>query len=449
LNSLDPEVAERPQDLLISGAAGNAAAGWDSFHSIVAALKQLQGDETLVVESGKPAGVSRTSVLSPRVLVTRATGSEVGGDWLYAGTQSALPVLYELYAAAAQRHFDGTLAGKLVIGGGMGGAGGAQPLAAALNGAAFLGIDADAERIKRRVKTGYCEVLVNSLDEALRMLKNAVRRRAAVSIGLIGNCAAVFPELAHRGVVPDLLTDYTPTQEPFEGYVPLGLKPESVSGVRDADASALRQQVLESLAIQLRGVQELQKLGAHVLGTGVPHSFLNARDYLRPLAEEGRRLSTWLALSGEPGDIARADRVALEMFSDDQRLSRWLTLAGKYVRFQGLPARVAWLPERDLSNFGSALNGLVARGEITGPILIGFGSPLPERALDAPMRSAEMPGKDLPSVESGACWVSLRDGADQEDPRQVRAQAIVADGSADAGERIARWLANRPDPKTA
>jgi urocanate hydratase len=439
LNSLDPEVAERPQDLVISGAAGKAAAGWDSFRSIVASLKQLEGDESLVVESGKPAGISRTSVTSPRVLLTRAAGSEAGGGWLYAGTQSALPVLYELYAAAARRHFDGTLAGKLVIAGGLGGAGGAQPLAAALNGAAFLGIDADPERIKRRLKAGYCEVLVNRLDEALRMLKNAVRRRSAVSIGLTGNCAAVFPELAHRGVVPDLLTDCTPTEEPFDTYVPLGLTPESASALRHADAAAFRQRTRDSLVIHFRGLQELQKLGARVL---------NPRDYLQPLAEEKLRLSTWLTLSGEPGDIACADRLALELFAADERLTRWIALARKYVRFQGLPARVAWLGERQMAAFSSALNGLVARGQIAGPVLVGFGFPFPEQAPGVSMPSAGTIGKDLPSAESGACWVSLRDGAGQGDLRQARAQAIVADGSADAGERIARWLPAGADPMT-
>jgi len=474
LNSVDPEVAERPQNLVICGAAGKAAADWDSFRSIVSSLRQLEGDESLVVESGKPAGVFRTKALSPRVLVTRGAGSEVFGEWLYAGTQSALPVLYELYVAAARRHFDGTLAGKLVIGGGMGGAGGAQPLAATLNGGAFLGIDADAERIKRRVKTGYCEVMVNSLDEALRILKNAVRQRAAVSIGLIGNCADVFPELARRGVVPDLLTDHTPAEAPFGGYIPLGLKPEPIADVRHADAGAFRQRVLESIAIHLRGMRELERLGARVINgkdditgrnemaegndvavavrqpdTGDTHSFLNSRDYLRPLLDEGRRLSTWLALSGEPGDIARTDRLAREMFPDDERLHRWVTLASKYVRFQGLPARVAWLRERELGRFGLALNDLVARGEINAPVLLGCGFSFLESRRDAPSQTAETLLKALPATESGACWVSIRGGAGPGNLRRFTAQAIVADGTPDAGERIARWLANSADQESA
>ena len=474
LNSLDPEVAERPQDLVICGAAGKATANWKSFRSIVASLRQLAGDESLIVESGQPAGVFRTNRLSPRVLLTRAAGNEVCGDWLYAGTQSALPVLYELYAAAARRHFDGTLAGKLVIGGGLGGAGGAQPLAAMLNGAAFLGIDADAERIKRRVKTGYCEVMVNHLDEALRILKNAVRQRAAVSAGLIGNCADVFPELARHGVVPDLLTDYTPAEAPFNGYVPLGFTPDSAADARHADADAFRQRVLESAGIHLRGMRELERLGARVItwrddialrinmaegrdvavaagqpSAGDTHSFLNSRDYLRPLADEGRRLITCLALSGEPGDIARADRLALEAFSGDERVTRWIALASKYVRFQGLPARVAWLRDRELGTFGLALNDLVARGEIKGPILLGCRFALPESSRDAPIRDGKALLEDMSSTESGACWVWFGGGAGPGELRQVTAQAFVADGTGDAGERIARWLTNGADPKTA
>ena len=468
LNSLDPEVAERPQELVICGAAGKAAADWDSLHSIVGALRQLEGDESLVVESGEPAGVFRTNPLSPRVLVTRAAGSEAFGDWLYAGAQSALPILYELYAAAARSHFDGTLAGKLVVGGGMSGAGGAQPLAATLNGGAFLGIDADAERIKRRVKTGYCEVMVNHLDEALRMLKNAVRQRKAASIGLIGNCADVFPELARRGVVPDLLTDHTPTEAPFDGYIPSGLDSEIAADAQHADAGAFHQRVLESIASHLRGLRDLEKLGARVIterkdlaegndpaaaarqpDTGDTHRFLNYRGYLRPLVDEGRRLSTWLALSGEPGDIARADRLALEMFLDDERLQRWVALASKYVRFQGLPARVAWLRQRELGRFGLALNDLVTRGEIDAPILLGCEFSLAGSGPDAPRQAAEAFLKALTSTESGTCWVSLRGGALPNSLRQSMPQAIVADGTADASERIARWLANGPGPKPA
>ena len=459
LNSLDPDVAERPQDLMICGAAGKAAADWDCFHSIVASLRQLEGDESLVVESGRPAGVFRTNTLSPRVVVTSTAGREGAGDWLYAGTQTALPGTYEFFGTVARKHFAGTLAGRLVIAGGMGGTGGAQPLAATLNGAAFLGIDPDAERIKRRVKTGYCEALVNDLDEALRILKNAVRKRAAASVGLIGNCADVIPELARRGVVPDLLTDQTPAHEPFDGYIPQGLTPEAAADLRNKDAGAYRQRALHSIASHVAGMRDLEKLGARVIvggngivgddrqhGSGVEHTFSNPGEYLRPLLEEGRRPTVWLALSGEPNDIARADRLALEMFSDDERLERWIALARKYIRFQGLPARVAWLRERDRSELALGLNDLVARGEITAAVLIGRGFPSPEPAGAAPSHRAPTPGgseaakallRALPGTTSGTCWVLIRGGNAAGDPRPHTAQAVVADGTTEARERMA------------
>lgn len=266
LNSLDPEVAERPQGLVISDTTGKAAADWDSFHSIVALLRQLESNETLAIASGKPAGVSHSTSHSPRVVAANAPGQEDFGDWLYVGAQTALPVVYELYGAGARRHFGGTLAGKLVVGGGLGGAGGPQPLAASLHGAAFLGIDSDAERIKRCVKTGYCEVMVNNLDEALRMLKNAVRQGKSASIGLIGNCAELFPELARRGVVPDLLTDYTPGS---------------------------------TGAAQAQGKRDLERLGTRVIDSAKAH------DLLLPLFDGGWQVTMWIALSGEPSDITR------------------------------------------------------------------------------------------------------------------------------------------------
>jgi urocanate hydratase len=400
LNSLDPEVAERPQELFISGAAGKAAADWESFHSIVASLRRVGGDESLRVESGRAAGVTRSTAHSPRVIATNAEGGEDFGNWLYAGTQSALPVLDELYGAAARRHFGGTLAGKLVVGGGMGGAGGAQPLAAALHGAAFLGVDADAERIKRRVKGGYCEVLVTSLDEALRMLKNAVRQRKSASVGLLGNCAELFPELARRGVVPDLLTDYTPATPPFGGYI-----------------LAASQSAQESAAAQLQGRRELEKLGTRVMDA------VKAQEYLQPLLGEGWRLTTWLALSGERGDIARLDRLTLERFPRDERIQRWLAITSKYIRFQGLPARVSWLKRRDLGEFARAVNDLVARGEISAPVLLGC-----HDTASAPIS------------EHGACWTWSSSAASaQTSLHAASAQAFVADGTADAAARLSRW----------
>jgi urocanate hydratase len=441
LNSLDQDVAERPQDLLICGAAGKAARDWDSFHSIVASLRQLEGDQSLVVAAGSPAGVSGTKALSPRVLVIDAVRDGLAGNWLYAGSQSALPAAYELLAAAARRHFSGTLAGRLVIAGGMGGAGGAQPLAATLNGAAFLGIDADAGRIKRRVKAGYCEALVNDLNEALRILKNAVRKRAPASVGLIGNCADVIPALARRGIVPDLFTDQTPAHAPFDGYIPQGLTPDGAAELRRKDPSAHRQRVLDSIASQLRGTQELDGLGSRIVASQAPH------EYLQPLLAEERRLTTWLALSGEPEDIVRADRLALELFPADERLQRWLGLASRHVRFQGLPARVAWLRERDRQELTLGLNDLVARREIAAPVLIGCEYSPPESIGTAPSQAAQTTGefnpataeallKVSPAAVGGACWVALHWKAAPDGQYLLAAQAIVADGTPEARNRI-------------
>jgi urocanate hydratase len=416
LNSLDPDVAERPQDLRIGGAAGRAAADWEAFRAIAESLRQLGNEESLMVKSGKPAGVFPTRADSPRVLAINGAEGEAFGDWLHAGTQNSLPVLSELYAAVARRHFHGTLYGEFVLGCGLGGFGGAQPLAGVLNGAAFLGIEADPERIKRRVKSGYCEVMVSDLNEALRIIKNAVRKGAPASVGLAGNCADVLPETAARGVVPSVVTDCTPSRSPFDGYV------------------ASDQQGPDSASNQLRGMRELQRLGSLVIGAG--DNFTKPRDYLQPMGAEGWRLATWMALSGEPDDVTRADRLALEMFSGDQRLTRSVELAAKYVRFQGLPARVAWMMQLQLSKLAVALNERVARGEMAAPILLGCRAPIAGSQTNPSTQFANVPAKDLLSMLSGSSWAWI----DWEDPPRPAAQAVVADGSPEAGERFARWF---------
>jgi urocanate hydratase len=434
LNCLDPDVAERPQDLKIGGAAGKAAADWDAFRAIAESLCQLGNEESLVVDSGRLAGAFAARPDSPRVLALSGAGAESFGDWLHAGTQGSLPLLSELYAAIARRHFHGTLYGEFVLGCGLGGFGGAQPLAAVLNGAAFLGIEADAEHVKRRVKSGYCEVMVSDFNEALRIIKNAVRKAAPASVGLLGNCADVLPEMAARGVVPSVITDCTPST-PSDGYV--------ASQLRRSDTEAPHQQALDSAAHQLRGLRELQRLGSLVIGAD--NDFAGLQDYLQPIREEGWQLATWMALSGEPEDIARADRLALEMFSDDQRLRRSVDLAAKYVRFQGLPARVVWMTQPQLSKFGRALNERVARGEMAAPILLGCRVPMPELKTDSPTQFTCIPVTNLLPILSGPSWALVMPG----DPRRPAAQSIVADGSAGAGERFRRWFAGAAGPATA
>src|ERR1700724_770198 len=407
MNNLDPEVAEKPDDLVVYGGTGKAARNWECFHAIVRSLKELAADETLLVQSGKPVGVFRTHDYAPRVLLCNSNlvghwnnwdrfneldraglmmyGQMTAGSWIYIGTQGILQGTYETFVSVAKKHFGGSLAGKLVVTGGMGGMGGAQPLAATLNGAAFLGIDVDPERIKRRVKTGYCDVMVNDLDEALRILKNAVRKREATSVGLVGNCADVIPELARRGVVPDLLTDQTSAHDPIGGYIPQGLDVAQADELRKSDPETYRKRSLESMAKHVEGMLALQKLGSIAFDYGnnirtfaFEQGVKNAYDFpgfvpanIRPLFCEGKGPFRWAALSGEASDIARADQLVLEMFPQNEHLARWIKLAQKRVKFQGLPSRICWLGYGERDKFGLALNDLVASGELKAPIVIG------------------------------------------------------------------------------
>src|SRR6202045_1700682 len=407
MNNLDPDVAERPDDLVVYGGTGRAARNWASYDAIVRTLTELREDETMLVQSGKPVGVMRTHEGAPRVLIANSNlvgdwatwpefrrldraglmmyGQMTAGSWIYIGTQGILQGTYETFAAAAQKHFSSDLSGKLVVTGGMGGMGGAQPLAATMNGAAFLGIDVDPERIKRRVKTGYCDVMVTSLDEALRILKNAVRKGEATSVGLVGNCADLIPELAKRGVVPDLLTDQTSAHDPIDGYVPNGMTLEAALELRKKSPEEYKKHSMAAMARHVRGMLDLQKLGAVKFDYGnnirtfaFEQGVKSAYDfpgfvpaYIRPLFCGGKGPFRWVALSGEASDIARTDQLVLEMFPHDEHLSRWIKLAQKRVRFQGLPARICWLGYGERDKFGLALNELVARGELKAPVVMG------------------------------------------------------------------------------
>src|SRR3974390_537179 len=377
LNNLDPDVGERPEDLVVYGGTGKAARNWKCFHAIVASLRELENDETLLVQSGKPVGIFRTHTYAPRVLIANSNlvghwsdwqhfdeldraglmmyGQMTAGSWIYIGTQGILQGTYETFAAAAPQHFGGTLSGKLVVTGGMGGRGGAEPLAATMNGAAFLGIDVDPERIKRRVKTGVCDVMVNSLDEALRILKNAVRTREATSVGLVGNCADLIPEFAKRGVVPDILTDQTSAHDPIGGYVPNGMTLQQAIELRAKDPQEYRKRSIAAMGRHVQGMLDLQKLGSVTFDYGnnirtfaFEAGGKNAYDfpgfvpaYIRPLFCEGKGPFRWAALSGEGSDIARTDQLVLEMFPQNEHLKRWITMAQKKVKFQGLPSRIS------------------------------------------------------------------------------------------------------------
>ncbi|HEV3254089.1 MAG TPA: urocanate hydratase [Candidatus Acidoferrales bacterium] len=492
MNNLDPEVAEKPEELIVYGGRGKAARNWECYHAIVAALRSLGNDETLLVQSGKPVGIFRTHAYAPRVLIANSNlvghwsdwkhfdeldraglmmyGQMTAGSWIYIGTQGILQGTYETFAAAGRKHFGGDLAGKLVASGGMGGMGGAQPLAATLNGAAFLGIEVDPERIKRRVKTGYCDVMVNDLDEALRILKNAVRKREAVSVGLIGNCADVVPEMARRGVVPDLLTDQTSAHDPLGGYIPQGVSAEEAAELRRSDPEGYQKRALESIARHVEGMLALQKLGAVTFDYGnnirtfaFQQGVKNAYDfpgfvpaYIRPLFCEGRGPFRWAALSGEPADIYRTDKLVLEMFPHDEVLSRWIQLAAKRIHFQGLPARICWLGYGERDKFGLALNELVARGELKAPIVIGRDH-LDCGSVASPYRETEKmkDGSDavadwallnaLLNTASGASWVSIHNGGGVGiGYAQHSGQVTVADGTKEMASRIERVLTNDP-----
>ncbi|HET9402755.1 MAG TPA: urocanate hydratase [Candidatus Acidoferrales bacterium] len=492
MNNLDPEVAERPQDLVVYGGTGKAARNWECFHAIVDSLRVLENDETLIVQSGKPVGVFRTHEYAPRVLIANSNlvghwsdwkhfgeleraglmmyGQMTAGSWIYIGTQGILQGTYETFAAAARKHFGGSLAGKLVASGGMGGMGGAQPLAATMNGGAFLGIDVDPERIKRRVRTGFCDMMVNDLDEALRILKNAVRKREAASVGLIGNCAELIPEMAKRGIVPDLLTDQTSAHDPLNGYIPAGVTVEQAADLRKKDPDGYRDRSLDSIAAHVRGMLELQKLGSVTFDYGnnirtfaFDRGVKDAYDfpgfvpaYIRPLFCEGRGPFRWVALSGEPSDIARTDQLVLEMFPHDEILSRWIALAQKRVRFQGLPARICWLGYGERDKFGLALNELVSKGELKGPIVMGRDH-LDCGSVASPFRETEKmrDGSDavadwaflnaLLNTASGASWVSIHNGGGVGiGYSQHAGQVTVADGSKEMALRIERVLTNDP-----
>jgi urocanate hydratase len=492
MNNLDEEVGERPQDLVVYGGTGKAARSWECFHAIVAALKALENDETLLVQSGKPVGIFQTHEYAPRVLIANSNlvghwsnwekfnelermglmmyGQMTAGSWIYIGSQGIIQGTFETFCAAAEKHLSGSLEGKLVVSGGMGGMGGAQPLAATMAGAAFLGIDVDSERIKKRLKTGYCDFMVNSLDEALRILKNAVRKKEAVSVGLVGNCADVVPELAARGVVPDLLTDQTSAHDPLNGYIPNGMTLEEALALRQRDPKAYQEKSLDAIARHVEGMLALQKMGAVTFDYGnnirtfaFQRGVKNAYDfpgfvpaYIRPLFCEGRGPFRWVALSGDPADIAVTDELVLEMFPGNRILSRWIDLARKRIKFQGLPARICWLGYGERAQFGLAINDLVKKGKIKAPIVMGRDH-LDAGSVASPFRETESmkDGSDavadwpllnaLLNTASGASWVSIHNGGGVGiGYSQHAGQVTVADGTDAMAKRIERVLTNDP-----
>jgi urocanate hydratase len=492
MNNLDEEVAERPRDLVIYGGTGRAARSWECYHAIVKSLQALHNDETLLVQSGKPVGVFQTHEYAPRVLIANANlvghwsnwekfneleraglmmyGQMTAGSWIYIGSQGIIQGTFETFSAAGEKHFGGELEGRLIVSGGMGGMGGAQPLAATMTGAAFLGVEVDPERIKKRLKTGYCDFMVNSLDEALRIIKNAVRKKENISVGLVGNCADVIPELAERGVVPDILTDQTSAHDPLNGYIPQGLTVEQAAELRQRDAKGYEERSLDSIARHVEGMLRLQKMGAVTFDYGnnirtfaFQQGVKNAYDfpgfvpaYIRPLFCEGRGPFRWVALSGEASDIHATDELVLELFPDNRILSRWIKLARERIKFQGLPARICWLGYGERAQFGLAMNELVRKGKLKAPIVIGRDH-LDTGSVASPFRETEgmKDGSDavadwpllnaLLNTASGASWVSIHNGGGVGiGYSQHAGQVTVADGTEAMARRIERVLTNDP-----
>ncbi len=492
MNNLDPEVAEAPDDLVVYGGTGRAARSWDAFDAIVRTLRDLADDETLLVQSGKPVGVFRTHAEAPRVLIANANlvgnwatwehfrelerrglimfGQMTAGSWIYIGTQGILQGTYETFGALARKHFGASLRGNWVLTGGMGGMGGAQPLAATMNEGAILCVEVDAERIERRIATRYCDRMTHDLDEALEWVRGAARSGRAVSVGLVGNCAEVLPELVARGVTPDVVTDQTSAHDPLGGYLPAGLSLAEAAHLREADPEEYQRRSLSSMRAHCAAIVAMQEAGAVAFDygnnlrgfareAGLKNAFAYpgfVPAYIRDLFCEGKGPFRWAALSGDPADIHRIDDLVLEMFSGDEHLCRWIRLAREEVAFQGLPARICWLGQGERARFGCAINDLVASGEVSAPVVIGrdhldTGSVAsPNRETEA-MRDGSDAIADWPilnallNTASGASWVSFHHGGGVGIGYSLHAgQVVVADGTPGMRARIERVLTNDP-----
>jgi urocanate hydratase len=492
MNNLDPEVAERPQDLVVYGGSGKAARSPEAFHAIVDALRALEGDETLLVQSGKPVGVFRTHEGAPRVLISNSMlvpawanwdefhrledlgltmyGQMTAGSWIYIGTQGILQGTFETLAELAARSFGGSLAGRVVLTAGLGGMGGAQPLAVTMNDGIALCVEVDPARIRRRLDKRYLDRSTEDLDEALSWVEDARARNDAVSIGLLGNAAEVLPELAARGFAPDVVTDQTSAHDLLDGYVPAGMTLDEAAALRREDADTYQKRALESVGAHVDAWLELQERGAisfeygnnireQARKAGVERAFDIpgfVEAYVRPLFCEGKGPFRWVALSGDPADIAVTDETIVDLFPDDERLRRWIRMAAERVDFQGLPARICWLGYGERARAGLAFNELVASGRVSAPIVIGRDH-LDAGSVASPYRETEgmIDGSDaiadwpilnaLLNTSAGAHWVSVHHGGGVGIGYSLHAgMVVVADGSDDAAARLERVLDTDP-----
>ena len=492
MNNLDPDVAERPSDLVVYGGIGKAARNWESYHAIVRELENLGNEETLLVQSGKPVAVFPTHDLAPRVIIANSNlvgrwatwehfheldrkglmmyGQMTAGSWIYIGTQGILQGTFQTFASMADIHFGGTLKGRLVVTGGVGGMGGAQPLAVTLNDGVVLAIDVDRTRIQRRVDNRYCDTVTESLDEALALCEAARKEGRALSVGLVGNCAEVLPEIVRRGVVVDAVTDQTSAHDPLNGYVPAGYSLEAAAELRQRDPAEYVRLSTASMVVHVNAMLDLQRAGAvafdygnnirrFAADAGCTHAFDIpgfVPEYIRPLFCEGSGPFRWVALSGDPADIERTDRLALDLFPKNEILTRWMRLSRGRFAFQGLPSRICWLGYGERAEMGLDMNELVRKGELSAPVAIGrdhldtgsVASPYreTERMLDGSDAVADWPILNaLLNTASGASWVSFHHGGGVGMGYSLHAgQVTVADGTENARRRLERVLNNDP-----
>ncbi|KPL18493.1 MAG: urocanate hydratase [candidate division Zixibacteria bacterium SM23_81] len=492
MNNLDAQVAEKPEELIVYGGTGKAARNWDCYRAIVESLKNLDDEETLVVQSGKPVGIFRTYPQAPRVLIANSLlvpewatwehfwdledrglimyGQMTAGSWIYIGTQGILQGTYETLAECARQHFGDSLKGKLVLTAGMGGMGGAQPLAVTMNEGICLDVEVDRERIKRRLDTGYCDTMTESLDEALKLVEKAISREEPLSVGLVGNASETHPELVKRGITPDVLTDQTSAHDALNGYVPGKMSLAEALELRNKNPKEYTKRAYESMAIHVGAMLAMQKKGAvtfdygnNIRGQAQKAGVANAFDFpgfvpafIRPLFCHGKGPFRWAALSGDPQDIRKTDEVVLREFPQDTALGRWIRLAQKKVQFQGLPSRICWLGYGERARFGKIINEMVGRGELKAPIVIGRDH-LDCGSVASPHRETEgmKDGSDaiadwpilngLLNAISGASWVSVHHGGGVGIGLSIHAgMVIVADGTKEMAHRLDRVLTNDP-----
>jgi urocanate hydratase len=492
MNNLDPEVAENPDELVVYGGTGKAARSWDAYDAIVRTLLELESDETLLVQSGRPVGVFKTHENAPRVLIANSNlvgdwatweqfrelerqglimyGQMTAGSWIYIGTQGILQGTYETLVELARQHFGSDLSGRLVLTGGMGGMGGAQPLAVTMNGGVCLDVEVDPERIQKRLDGNYCDRMTDDLDEALKLVNTAVAAREPLSVGLIGNCADVLPELVRRGVTPDVVTDQTSAHDSLNGYVPGGMALDKALALRESDPDRYMELSMKSMAEHVRAILTMQERGAvafdygnNLRGQAMSAGVKNAFDYpgfvpayIRPLFCTGKGPFRWVALSGDPEDIYKTDEVIMREFPEDEALVRWIKLARERVTFQGLPSRICWLGYGERARFGRIINDMVASGEIGAPIVIGRDH-LDSGSVASPYRETEAmkDGSDaiadwpvlnaLLNAVGGATWISFHHGGGVGIGKSLHAgMVIVADGTPEAARRLERVLTTDP-----